>query len=147
MKKFNVKLSVINPDYDPEYEKEYGFLKEQSENSKFDYEYSLTIKDISEYRYNERVNYELNYFVNEVKQSIILNNVCILELLRDDKVISDFIVSDSLISTTRTITKKDSIKGYFYFYLKPNIEYVELSKRVYIAMEEIPVELKLKKHE
>ena len=61
MKEIIVKISVINPDYNAEYEKEYGWLERLYENPKYDYEISWGIKDLNEYRYRENIEFELLY--------------------------------------------------------------------------------------
>jgi hypothetical protein len=143
MKSFDVKISVINPDYDAEYEKEYGFLERQYENSKFDSEICWKIIDVTEYRYRENVSFVLEYLVNGTNHKYSLNNVCVLELLKNDKIITEVIVSKSLISSTRAINKKNYSKGYFYFYLKPKIYFERLSDLIYVTAIEIPEELRM----
>lgn len=142
MKTFDVKISVINPDYNEEYEKEYGFLERQYENPKFESESSWTVKDFTEYRYSEDISFEIQYLHNKETKKCSLTNVCVLEILKNNNTNSKFIISKSLISTTRVINKEKYNKGYFYFYLKPSIEYVVLADGIYITLKEIPTELK-----
>ena len=141
MKTFDIKISVINPDYNAEYEKEYGFLERQYENPKFERESGWTVKDLTEYRYRENIALELEYSKNDERKKCSLNNVCVLEILSDKEIVGKFIVSKSLVSSTREIDRQKYDKGYFYFYLKPNIEFARLTDFIYIAADEIPEEL------
>ena len=143
MKVFDVKISVINPDYNAKYEKEYGWLERKYENPKFKSEIAWQIKNLTEYKYRESTEYELQYVINDEKHNCLLKDVCVLELLNNAEIIADFIVSKSLISGTRVINKKKYDKGYFYFYLKPNVDYAKLNDGIYISIAEIPEELKM----
>ncbi len=142
MKTFDIKISVINPDYNAKYEKEYGFLERQYENPKFESEISWTVEDLTEYRYRVDIALELEYSNNDERKICSLNNVCVLEILKDKETINKFIVSKSLVSSTRKINREKYDKGYFYFYLKSNIEYARLTDFIYIKADEIPEELK-----
>lgn len=142
MKTFDIKICVINPNYNAEYEKEYGFLERQYENPKFESESSWRVENSTEYRYREDVALELEYFENNERQKCSLNNVCILEILSDEETLGKIIVSKSLVSSTTKIDRQKYDKGYFYFYLKPDIEYARLTDFIYIASDEIPEEIK-----
>ncbi len=140
MKTFDIKISVINPNYNTEYEKAYGFLERQYENPKFESESSWRVEDFTEFRYREDIALEIEYFNNDERKKCSLNNVCVLEILKDRETISKFIVSKSLVSSTREINREKYDKGYFY--LKSNIEYARLNDFIYIKADEIPEELK-----
>lgn len=141
MKTFDIKISVINPNYNAEYEKEYGFLERQYENPKFESGKSWRVEDFTEFRYREDIVLDIEYFDNDERKTCSLNNVNVLEILKDKETISTFIVSKSLVSSTRGINREKYSNGYFY--LKSNIEYEKLNDFIYIKADEIPEELKM----
>jgi hypothetical protein len=86
----------------------------------------------------------LPYSYKDEPKKCLLKNVCVLAVLKESETMGEFIVSKSLISTTREINKEKYQKGYLYFYLKPNINYATLTSGIYITTDEIPEELKPK---
>jgi hypothetical protein len=138
MEDFKLKISVINPDYDPVIEQEWGFLNRQYENSKYNSEEVIGFKELKEYRYKDNINYTLK---DVEGNNYDLKNVCTLELINEDDRINTFIFSKSLISHTRELNREKYQSGYFYIYLLGDVEFVISNKCIYLNTTEIPKEL------
>jgi hypothetical protein len=139
MKDFKVKISVINPEYSPEYEKEWGFLERQYENLKHNSERVFGFdRSVREYRYKDDTSFELRYTIEGIQKNCLLQNVSVLEVVFDDDIVENFVISKPLISSTREIHREKYDSGYFYFYLLPDILYTRLTDTIYLENESLP---------
>lgn len=139
--RFRVIFKQKNQDFSKEYAEQYNFGKESNNNLKylFDSTYGITV-DVNEYSISENSNYKLQGTLDN--GSLIDETISNMKILKcfdcENKHVSTFAVSVDLIDKTHKVyDKKHNITRY-YFYLKPDKDFVELQRGVFVDIDSIP---------
>ena len=142
--RFNVIFKQKNPEYDKTYAKQYHFGKESENNQKDLWSSTYGLNDeVSEYSITENGDFNLKgTLTSGEKINEFIPNIQILKCFDNQKnEIGTFGVSlNSIDKTHKAFDKKHNITRYYY-YFKPNKEFAELKKGLFVDINDIPEKL------
>jgi hypothetical protein len=142
--RFNVIFKQKNPEFNKEYAEQYHFGKESENNLKDLWSTTYGIDgDVTEYSITESGDYYLKgTLTNGELINEVIPSVQILKCFDSQhNVIGSFAVSSNLIDKThKAFSKKHNITRYYY-YLKPDQEFIELKNGVFVNVNDIPDKL------
>tara|TARA_R110002051_G_C8455165_1_gene457459 strand:+ start:102 stop:527 length:426 start_codon:yes stop_codon:yes gene_type:complete len=78
-----------------------------------------------------------DYIENNEKYNLILKSITLIKCFKDNKIYSQYAVSDDLLGKTDYIYKKNKNIKYYYFYLKNNLKFNEIDDFFYILEKDI----------
>jgi hypothetical protein len=137
--KLKISFKIINSDFDQEYANEYNWGKESANNMKYHWSVSFQVNsDIDEIEINK--NESLHYVDSYNKNKIIeffLENQTILKCYKDNELFTQYSVSTGLIKKIQEIYQKRTKTKHCYFYLKDNLEIIELKNHIYVLKEDL----------
>lgn len=143
--KLFVTFKMQNPDYNKEYANEYNQGRESGNNPKdlFSDGHRL-VDEVDSISVVKDTDYNLIGLAgNGIKISVILPHMTVLKVYRDNKIITEYAVSNELVKRTLPSENKKYNTTRFYFYLQPREDFVQLSERIYLLKKDLPNELKL----
>jgi hypothetical protein len=136
-----ISFKIINSDFDQEYANEYNLGKESVNNMKYNWSVSFQVNsDIDKIEINK--NESLHYVDSSDKNKIIeffLENQTILKCYKDNELFTQYSVSTGLIKKIQEIYQKTTKTKHCYFYLKDNLEIIELKNHIYVLKEDLKI--------
>lgn len=138
MKKFNLKINVLNPDFDAQFEKEWGFLERSYENIEYNSELGIEFNNVKEYRYHDNTKFVFKFLDEGMEKEHEFEDISILEIILEDDIIMRFVFSKSIISNKRDLYREKYQSGYLYMYLKGDLDFEIINDYYYIESSKIP---------
>ena len=139
--KLKISFKIINSDFNQEYANEYNWGKESVNNMKYNwYETIIVNSDIDKIEINK--NESLHYVDSSDKNKIIdffLENQTILKCYKDNELFTQYFISTGLIEKTHEIYQQKTKTKYCYFYLKDNLDIIELKNHNYVLKEDLKI--------
>ena len=139
--KLKISFKIINSDFDQEYANEYNWGKESVNNMKYNWSETIIVNsDIDKIEINK--NESLHYVDSSDKNKIIdflLENQTILKCYKDNELCTQYSVSTGLIKKIQEIYQKRTKTKHCYFYLKDNLEIIELKNHIYVLKEDLKI--------
>jgi len=139
--KLKISFKRINSDFDQESANEYNWGKESENNMKYHSSVLFQVNsDIDKIEINENEN--LHYVDSSDKNKIIelfLENQTILKCYKDNELFTQYSISTGLIEKTHEIYQEKTKTKYCYFYLKDNLDIIELKNHNYVLKEDLKI--------
>ena len=138
-------FKYFNENYNQEYADQYNFGKESVDNMKYHSGYSFKLENIKELNFKESAEYRLNgKLENGENIDALIPDVYIIECLDNDGDISSYGVSTSLLRNTHKTHNPKYNTTRYYFYIKDNVDAVEIKNVLIIAGKDMPKKLLIK---
>lgn len=139
--KLHISFKQINSDYSQDYANQYNFGEESYNNQKYHWAISFEInEEVDKISINKNQNVIFNNFIEDGKHyDLVAKKVTLIQIYKRDKVYAQYVISDELLDNIHEVYKEKTDKKYCYFYLRDNIEFVNIKEHTYIIEDDITV--------